>query len=62
MLNHWQVYWQLTSTRVLTMEYCAGGGITDENYMREHSISVNDVARKLGELYSQMIFVQGNDY
>ena len=43
------------------MEYCAGGGITDEKYMKEHSISVNDVARKLGELYSQMIFVQGTD-
>ncbi|XP_025104932.1 uncharacterized aarF domain-containing protein kinase 1-like [Pomacea canaliculata] len=54
-----KIYWELTSPRVLTMEYCEGGKVDNLKYMQEHGISVNEVSRKLGLLYSEMIFVQG---
>nr|KAG5698084.1 hypothetical protein BaRGS_031774 [Batillaria attramentaria] len=54
-----KVYWELSSPRVLTMEFCEGGKVDDLEYMQSHGISVNDVSRKLGRLYSEMIFVQG---
>lgn len=41
------------------MEYCDGGQVDDNEYIKSHSISASEVSRKLGELYSQMIFVQG---
>ncbi|XP_013398397.1 uncharacterized aarF domain-containing protein kinase 1 [Lingula anatina] len=54
-----KIYWDLSSERVLTMEFCEGGQVDDKQYMTEHGISVNEVSRQLGELYSEMIFVQG---
>ncbi|XP_052276490.1 aarF domain-containing protein kinase 1-like isoform X1 [Dreissena polymorpha] len=54
-----RVHWELTSGRVLTMEYCEGGQVNDREYMTRHGINVNDVASKLGKLYSEMIFVNG---
>lgn len=53
------VYWDLTTKRVLTMEYCEGGQVTDAQYYKDHDISVDEVVRALGKLYSEMIFVQG---
>lgn len=41
------------------MEYCEGGQVDDNNYIKKHHISAAEVSKKLGELYSQMIFVQG---
>ena len=37
------IHWQLTSERVLTMEFCHGGFITDTKYIRKHNISIDDV-------------------
>ncbi|KAK3597878.1 hypothetical protein CHS0354_029458 [Potamilus streckersoni] len=54
-----RIYWDLSSERVLTMEFCEGGKVDDRQYMKEHNISVNEVTRNLGKLYSEMIFVQG---
>ncbi|KAK3092968.1 hypothetical protein FSP39_009499 [Pinctada imbricata] len=54
-----KIYWDLSSERVLTMEYCDGGKVDDKNYMERQGISVNEVTRDLGKLYSEMIFVQG---
>ncbi|XP_054715249.1 aarF domain-containing protein kinase 1-like [Uloborus diversus] len=54
-----RIYWNLSTTRVLTMEYCEGGQVDDEEYISNHNISAAEVSRKLGELYSQMIFVNG---
>lgn len=41
------------------MEYFEGGQVDDNNYIKNHHISAAEVSKKLGELYSQMIFVQG---
>ena len=38
-----KVYWELSSGRVLTMEYCEGGKVDDRQYMKEHDINVNEV-------------------
>lgn len=53
------VYWDLTSSSVLTMEYCEGGNINDFDYIKKHNINCRDVTWKLGKLYSEMIFVHG---
>ena len=39
-----EVYWDMSSERVLTMEYCEGGKVDDREYMRTHNISVNEVS------------------
>ncbi|XP_033735556.1 aarF domain-containing protein kinase 1-like [Pecten maximus] len=54
-----KIFWNLSSGRVLTMEYFEGGKVDDREYMERHGIPVNEVSRKLGKLYSEMIFVQG---
>jgi aarF domain-containing kinase len=36
-----KIYWQYTSDRVLTMEYCEGGRIDDVNEMKKNKIDVN---------------------
>ncbi|RXG73307.1 putative aarF domain-containing protein kinase 1 [Armadillidium vulgare] len=51
--------WSLSTSRVLTMEYCEGGQVNDIKYMKSHDIDTLDVSRKLGELYAEMIFVNG---
>ncbi|KAJ7365479.1 putative aarF domain-containing protein kinase 1 [Desmophyllum pertusum] len=53
------IYWQFSTKRVLTMEFCDGGKVDDLPYMKNHKISSDEVAHKLGVLYSEMIFVNG---
>ncbi|KAK3786290.1 hypothetical protein RRG08_060215, partial [Elysia crispata] len=36
-----KIYWEFSSERVLTMEYCEGGKVDDVKYMKENNISVN---------------------
>lgn len=54
-----KIHWDLSSERVLTMEFCEGGKVDDKAYMEKHGINVNEVTKNLGKLYSEMIFVQG---
>jgi len=54
-----EIYWQYSTKRVLTMEFCEGGKVDDLPYMQDHKISSDEVAHKLGVLYSEMIFVNG---
>ncbi|XP_074596017.1 aarF domain-containing protein kinase 1-like [Brevipalpus obovatus] len=54
-----EVFWEYTSSRVLTMEYLAGGKVTDKDYMIKNGINLREVSERIGELYSEMIFVQG---
>lgn len=51
--------WDLTTKRVLTMEFVEGGQVNDVKYIREHKINPYEVTSKLGKLYSQMIFING---
>lgn len=54
-----KIYWPLSTSKVLTMEYCDGGCINDKKYMLENNISVHEVSKMLSTIYSNMIFVHG---
>ncbi|KAE8586127.1 hypothetical protein XENTR_v10021559 [Xenopus tropicalis] len=54
-----RIYWELSTKRVLVMEYMEGGQVNDREYMKRNQIDINQVARALGQLYSEMIFVHG---
>jgi len=54
-----KVEWDLTTDRVLTMEYCPGRHISDTKWIQERGINGADVSQKLGKLYSEMIFTHG---
>ncbi|XP_051873635.1 aarF domain-containing protein kinase 1 [Pristis pectinata] len=54
-----KIHWELSTRRVLTMEFMEGGQVNDREYMRENGINVNEISQNLGKLYSEMIFVNG---
>lgn len=54
-----KVYWELSTDRVLVMEYLEGGQVTDLNYMKKNDIDPFEVSNKLGALYANMIFLNG---
>lgn len=41
------------------MDFVEGGQVNDLNYIKEHNINPFEVSAKLGQLYSNMIFVHG---
>ncbi|CAN8000702.1 unnamed protein product, partial [Ixodes hexagonus] len=53
------IHWGLTTKRVLTMDFCEGGHVNDKKYLTDNNISATEVSDRLGQLYSEMIFVQG---
>uniref|UniRef100_A0A915CK93 Protein kinase domain-containing protein n=2 Tax=Parascaris univalens TaxID=6257 RepID=A0A915CK93_PARUN len=54
-----KIYYEYTTDRVLTMEFCNGAQINDVEYFIRHNIDRYDICRKLGLLFSEMIFVNG---
>lgn len=54
-----KIYWELSSPRVLVMEYLEGGQVTDLEYIEKNKIDRFSVANKIGQLYSEMIFTTG---
>lgn len=54
-----RIFWELSSKRVLVMEYVKGGQVNDLEYIKQNSIDRFDVANKIGQLYSNMIFING---
>ncbi|CAL8303988.1 unnamed protein product [Boreogadus saida] len=36
-----QIHWDLSTKRILTMEFAEGGQVNDRDYMRRHGINVN---------------------
>ncbi|XP_062350561.1 aarF domain-containing protein kinase 1 isoform X8 [Cinclus cinclus] len=54
-----RIYWELSTSRVLLMEFMEGGQVNDKAYMERNGINVNEISRNLGKLYSEMIFVNG---
>lgn len=41
------------------MEYVTGGQVNDLEYIKKHRIDPIDIANKIGQLYSNMIFING---
>ncbi|XP_030751618.1 uncharacterized aarF domain-containing protein kinase 1-like [Sitophilus oryzae] len=54
-----KVRWDMTTPRVLTMEFVEGGQVNDLKYINEHKIDPYEISNKLGKLYSEMIFIRG---
>lgn len=54
-----KIFWELSSPRILVMEYLPGGQVNDLDYIRANKIDRYDVSQKLGQLYSNMIFLTG---
>ncbi|XP_062037533.1 aarF domain-containing protein kinase 1 isoform X1 [Lepus europaeus] len=54
-----RIYWELSTKRVLLMEFVDGGQVNDRDYMEKNGIDVNEISRHLGKMYSEMIFVNG---
>eukprot|EP00095_Tigriopus_kingsejongensis_P002163 maker-scaffold248_size238799-snap-gene-1.33 protein:Tk02163 transcript:maker-scaffold248_size238799-snap-gene-1.33-mRNA-1 annotation:"hypothetical protein LOTGIDRAFT_121554" len=53
------IHWELTTDRILVMEYCPGGHINDAEYIKKHKINPWDISKKLGQMYAEMIFRYG---
>ncbi|KAF1751563.1 hypothetical protein GCK72_018117 [Caenorhabditis remanei] len=54
-----KINYELTTKRVLTMEYCEGAHVDDVEYLKKHKIDPHDVCVKIGRTISEMIFLQG---
>ncbi|CAD6186636.1 unnamed protein product [Caenorhabditis auriculariae] len=54
-----KIFYEYSTKRVLTMEFCEGAHIDDLEYMQKHSINTRDVCTKIGRMISEMIFLQG---
>jgi len=54
-----KICWSLTTDRVLVMEYFAGVHINNVDALKSQGIDVFDVSRKIGQMYSKMIFDDG---
>lgn len=54
-----KIFWDLSTSRVLVMEFVKGGQVNDLEYIEAHHIDPMDVSEKLGQLYSRMIFIDG---
>lgn len=53
------INWNLTTTRVLTMEFLDGGEVTDKEYVLSQKINARSIAERIATLYSEMIFIEG---
>ncbi|XP_072991339.1 uncharacterized protein [Typha latifolia] len=53
------VFWDLTTSQVLTMQYCDGHKVDDLDFLRDAGISPAKVAKALMEMFAEMIFVHG---
>ena len=51
-----EIHWDLSSERVLTMEYCEGGKVDDREYMEKHNISVNEVSTVDLKMFAKTLF------
>lgn len=54
-----KIFWEMSTDRVLIMEYLEGGQVNDLDYIQANKIDPYDVSNKLGILYANMIFLNG---
>lgn len=54
-----KIRWDLTTSRVLTMDFVEGGQVNDLEYITKNKLDPFEVSNKLGQLYSHMIFIHG---
>ncbi|XP_067871858.1 uncharacterized aarF domain-containing protein kinase 5 isoform X2 [Heterodontus francisci] len=54
-----KVYWEQTSKRILTADYCEGCKVTNIDEIKQQGLSVKDVADKLVRTFAEQIFYTG---
>ncbi len=56
-----KIYWDLSTSRVLTMEYCEGFeiGVLGQGKKTEFEPYKKEISQKITKLYSDMIFLHG---
>ncbi|KAK7904883.1 hypothetical protein WMY93_017490 [Mugilogobius chulae] len=65
MLSHFpflkvpKIHWDLSTKRILTMDFADGGQVNDKEYIKKQGINVNELSENLGKIYSEMIFLHG---
>lgn len=55
-----KIYWELSSPRILLMDFETGGMINDVSYIEKNKIDKQQLTRRLGYLYCDMIFKHGH--
>ncbi|XP_042473171.1 aarF domain-containing protein kinase 1-like isoform X2 [Zingiber officinale] len=53
------IFWDLTTSQVLTMQFCSGYKVDDVESMRNSKINTQKVAQSLIEIFAEMIFIHG---
>ncbi|XP_073065507.1 uncharacterized protein [Primulina eburnea] len=53
------IYWDYTSSQVLTMQFSSGKKVDDLKFLKQTGISPLEVAKALVEVFAEMIFVHG---
>lgn len=54
-----EIFWPLTSSRVLIMEFIHGAKVTDLGYLNKHKIDPRLVATTFNDLFGEMIYTRG---
>ncbi|XP_051871464.1 uncharacterized aarF domain-containing protein kinase 5 isoform X1 [Pristis pectinata] len=54
-----KVYWEQTSKRILTADYCEGCKINSVDEIKQQGLTVKDVAEKLVRTFAEQIFYTG---
>ncbi|KAK2634409.1 hypothetical protein Ddye_029201 [Dipteronia dyeriana] len=54
-----QVFWDFTTSQVLTMEFCRGCKVDDLKFLKEIKVNPIKVSKALVEVFAEMIFVHG---
>lgn len=55
-----KIHWELSSSRILMMDFEVGGMINDTDYIEKNGIDKQQLTRRLGSLYCDMIFRHGH--
>ncbi|XP_056846943.1 uncharacterized protein LOC108833486 [Raphanus sativus] len=53
------VFWEFTTTQVLTMQFCKGFKVDDVEALKRTNLNPGKVAKVLVEVFAEMIFVHG---
>lgn len=54
-----RVFWDLTTSQVLTMQFCSGQKVDDLEFLKKSGTDPREVAKALVEVFADMIFVHG---
>uniref|UniRef100_A0A6G1SCL8 Putative aarF domain-containing protein kinase 1 n=1 Tax=Aceria tosichella TaxID=561515 RepID=A0A6G1SCL8_9ACAR len=55
-----KIHWEFSSSRILLMDFVTGGMINDTKFIEDEKIDKQQLTRRLGSLYCDMIFKHGH--